>query len=695
MSRQSLQQWVKMEEKLKQAVASRDRHYRKGRKIKKMSPMYPLLEEQLLSYLQERRSQGQGVTGKMLQRKAITLFPTLYPDVEKFVASNGFLEKFMRRNGLAKRAVTSVGQKIPPDAPELIDLILNDFAFISGKYDIIMNMDETPMYFDLPANSTIDFKGLKSIQVKTTGYEKLRYTVLLTAGVIKEENNTYRGFRLPPLVIFKNLKKPPSGNFPSGMVVLGSKGGSMKQEFMLSSYIPKILSRRPGAFFSSHNLSTLLIMDSATSHTTDNVSEALEHCNIKSKIINGGLTPLIQFLDTHVNKSFKSAMREKWEDWVENGEVEYTKSGKRKSASYQMICEWVEEVWKKIKPEFIVRGFKENGYIEYDHDINVLHSRLEETLRNRKVPSAVIDEVDSLIKEFSFLDESHESDDNDNIKYLSADMPSDVQEDDEQEDSFNNLIDDEKEEEEEVSLSDDSNSVDVDGYSDEDAEIKDKLETSSIINVTDDNESDVPPTIIVDDTWICNEKYKLTLKEKRILHSDLYFNDTIMDAAQRIICETINTTFQTVLHSKNPDRFVESEREHLQLLNNNKKHWFLAGSFNNIVSVSVYDSFTNELSATAKECIKSLFSFARLSNGRIPVRILNLPKQTDGNNCGAYAIAYAADIMSGTLPGLVYDPSKLRSHLVECLHHGSLTPFPKLETRKDMHDKIVVEVVEV
>ena len=37
----------------------------------------------------------------------------------------------------------------------------------------IWNVDETPMYFDLPANKTLDFKGLKSVKVSSTGHEKL------------------------------------------------------------------------------------------------------------------------------------------------------------------------------------------------------------------------------------------------------------------------------------------------------------------------------------------------------------------------------------------------------------------------------------------------------------------------------------------------------------------------------------------
>ena len=82
-------------------------------------------------------------------------------------------------------------------APELCEQFLDSMIPISDEYDVLMNMDETPMYFDLPANKTIDFEGVKSVKVTTTGHEKLRYTVLLTAGVHRVAEGEYRGFRLP------------------------------------------------------------------------------------------------------------------------------------------------------------------------------------------------------------------------------------------------------------------------------------------------------------------------------------------------------------------------------------------------------------------------------------------------------------------------------------------------------------------
>ena len=70
----------------------------------------------------------------------------------------------------------SVGQKIPENSKELAV----DYFDVLGrmirteKPQVLANMDETPLWFDLPANHTLDFKGVKTVQSRTTGNEKLR-----------------------------------------------------------------------------------------------------------------------------------------------------------------------------------------------------------------------------------------------------------------------------------------------------------------------------------------------------------------------------------------------------------------------------------------------------------------------------------------------------------------------------------------
>jgi Fe-S cluster assembly scaffold protein SufB len=80
------------------------------------------------------------------------------------------------------------------------------------------------------------------------------------------------------------------------------------------------------------------------------------------------MTPLLQTVDFHWNKRFKSSMRSKWIDWLRSGEKEVTKSGKRKRASYDLVADWVSQSWKELPEELIQRSFIECGSIVTDGD---------------------------------------------------------------------------------------------------------------------------------------------------------------------------------------------------------------------------------------------------------------------------------------------------------------------------------------
>lgn len=56
-------------------------------------------------------------------------------------------------------------------------------------------------------------------------------------------------------------------------------------------------------------------------------------------------------------------MRRKWEEWISDGEKEFTKNGNRKKVSYELICRWVSETWKEISTELLVKSFEVTGLI--------------------------------------------------------------------------------------------------------------------------------------------------------------------------------------------------------------------------------------------------------------------------------------------------------------------------------------------
>ena len=93
----------------------------------------------------------------------------------------------------------------------------------------------------------------------------------------------------------------------------------MRTQFMLDSYIPQIYKRCPGNFFNSPKC--LFGMDSATCHLSDDILKKLHTANTGVKYIDSGMTPLLQFFD----KPFKDSLKDQWEEWLDNGEEEFTK----------------------------------------------------------------------------------------------------------------------------------------------------------------------------------------------------------------------------------------------------------------------------------------------------------------------------------------------------------------------------------
>ena len=91
----------------------------------------------------------------------------------------------------------------------------------------------------------------------------------------------------------------------------------------------------------------------------DEVGQTFTDVNSSIKIIHGGMTPLLQFVDTHIKKSFKDIRKEKWKDWIVNGEAGFVEKGNRKHASYQLVGEWADNTWKKVATdELVIKGIR-------------------------------------------------------------------------------------------------------------------------------------------------------------------------------------------------------------------------------------------------------------------------------------------------------------------------------------------------
>lgn len=316
-----------------------------------LSCKWPELEIEIETWILEQRQSGLIVTRNAIRIHARRVARS--KGIDNFRGTVGWLDRFMQRKNLSLRCSTKLAQKLPAD---LDDKVTNFFSYIikarkQNQYDLINigNMDETPVWFDMPTSRTVDASGKKTIQVKTTGHEKSRFTVVLSC--------LANGEKLKPMIIFKR-KTIPKLTFPPGVVIHAQDSGWMDAAGIIL-WAKKVWGTRPGGLLRKRSL---LVWDSFRAHLGDEVKRHLktEH-NTDMAVIPGGLTSIVQPLDVCLNKPFKDRMREKWAMWMIDGEKSFTPAGNVRAAPLDLITTWVLDSWNDLSDQIIQRSFKKCG----------------------------------------------------------------------------------------------------------------------------------------------------------------------------------------------------------------------------------------------------------------------------------------------------------------------------------------------
>ena len=131
-----------------------------------------------------------------------------YGDISSF--SKNWFRRFKDRFKLSCRRVTSHSSRPRVgEASENFENSINTFRDqVNNFKKTLLNMDETPVWFDMPSRYTVTRKGTRHVNLRATSNEKKRITVVLAC-----KSN---GEKLPPVVILKNRYK---GHIPPGLQV--------------------------------------------------------------------------------------------------------------------------------------------------------------------------------------------------------------------------------------------------------------------------------------------------------------------------------------------------------------------------------------------------------------------------------------------------------------------------------------------
>ena len=144
--------------------------------------LFPEAEKRLYTWIIQQRKQGLAVSYITIRNKMLEILKepemvVLYGNLEEdFKTSQRWILGFMKRFNLALRRRTRISQKLPDKSQEKLE---NFHQFVknlriekSFGLENILNMDETPVWFDIAGVYTINPKGEKTVHIWAMGNEK-------------------------------------------------------------------------------------------------------------------------------------------------------------------------------------------------------------------------------------------------------------------------------------------------------------------------------------------------------------------------------------------------------------------------------------------------------------------------------------------------------------------------------------------
>ena len=145
-------------------------------KRKKLKPAkHSELDKGVLIWLKQAREQNLPVVGDLIKEKALKLVELMH--IPDFIASDGWLDNFKKRNGITFKTVQdeAAGVDLQPLLEwqqQVLQPLLRQFSA-----DDVFNLDETGLFWRLLPNKTMSFRG-----ERCTGGKKSKHRITLLIG---------------------------------------------------------------------------------------------------------------------------------------------------------------------------------------------------------------------------------------------------------------------------------------------------------------------------------------------------------------------------------------------------------------------------------------------------------------------------------------------------------------------------------
>jgi hypothetical protein len=222
---------------------------------------------------------------------------------------------------------------------DFVSCVNEHISMLRFPASAVVNIDETNIDFDMPASTTLERRGVRSVSVRIGSTQ--RATVLL--GVVMD------GSKLPPFIVFKGqrsgfISREITGDvigrgYPAGVVMSVQSSGWMDEQLMLE-WVDRMWKRwiaQRGVI----NSASLLITDRFAGHMVQSVVNAIGICGTDIEFIVGGYTSKLQVLDVRINRPFKVHAGNCFERFLVSNTV-----GSKPTRSD--VANWIAHAWSEI-----------------------------------------------------------------------------------------------------------------------------------------------------------------------------------------------------------------------------------------------------------------------------------------------------------------------------------------------------------
>jgi len=305
----------------------------------------------------------------------------------------------MRRHSLVLRRTTHQAQRARNDPRIISDWIVYIGETIDTygiTNDCIANFDETDVQFSIQTNTTVAYRGQRTVSVRApTGSG--RCTVML--GVAAD------GHKFPPFVIFKGkrgarvakeVKKWDDNGYLDGCLY-NVQAKAWMDELMLLDWVEKVW--KPFTIEKKGKL-TMLIIDQFSVHMMSTVKKAIEDCGTLLEYVPKGYTSCLQVCNISLNKPFKDNMRCAVNEWMVVQED-------LARPDRQTVSHWIDHSWQKITKRTIINTWahiKLATKMISDNDNVIVNDQDEDT-----DPGLFMDNSDAREDDILALRESYET----------------------------------------------------------------------------------------------------------------------------------------------------------------------------------------------------------------------------------------------------------------------------------------------